>query len=472
MPRPQLTYLGFRETTVRSTPQMQNTSKSSFTSVRQDFPVEQKLSVSGSTSDCYQVRLYGKLHFLKRLKPSFRTHPQYVAALQKEFETGYLLDHPHLVRYVSRTDDGVLMEYIDGLTLDEFVRQYPDYLRKRRHADRFLRQLLSVVGYLHDHQIVHLDLKPANIMMTRVGHDVKLIDLGFCYTDTYADTMGRTDKYAAPEQKDGSSLVDARTDIYAIGRILQTLPCARYYNKVIKRCTAQDPAKRFQTTNDILRKIRQIALYHRIILSAVIISTILLLVFWVFFRPQTAATDPATPAAPSSSSQPDSAASSSTTSSSSSSPSPSSSQPVSEVSPSSPSPSPQSIADAPTSPSPSPSTSQPVSVSPTTSSPSSSRSISDADLEKRLKTVITPVFQRVMGSLNDSTWNNHTQMMFSDRSIPLLEQCGDAVRKLWRDLSKKYDIDERSYYLMYSRVLTTMENNLYDRMLKNGRSPQ
>lgn len=454
---------------------MHTSSSSSFTSVHQDLPLEQKLAVGGSTCDCYRVRLYGKLHFLKQLKPSLRTHPQYAAALQKEFETGYLLDHPHLVRYISRTDDGVLMEYIDGETLDEFVRQHPDYLKKRRHADRFLRQLLSVVGYLHDHQIVHLDLKPANIMITRVGHDVKLIDLGFCYTDTYTDTMGRTDKYAAPEQKDGSSLVDARTDIYALGRILQTLPCARYYNKVIKRCTAQSPAKRFQTTDDILRKIRQTTLSRRIILSAIIISAVLLLAFLVFFRPQSPAATPAVPTVTSSPSRPDTTAApsspstsvgvpSSTTPSSPSTSvgSPSSSpQPVSAVSPSSSS-----------STSPSPSISQPVSVAPTSSSPSSSRSISDADLEKRLKTVITPVFQRVMGSLSDSTWNNHTQMMFNDRSIPLLEQCGDAVRKLWRDLSKKYDIDERSYYRMYSRVLTTMENNLYDRMLKNGRSPQ
>ncbi len=457
---------------------MQTSSSSSFTSAQQEPLAGQKLAVTGSTCDCYRVRLYGKLHFLKQLKPSLRTHPQYAAALQKEFETGYLLDHPHLVRYVSRTDDGVLMEYIDGETLDEFVRQHPDYLKNRRHADRFLRQLLSVVGYLHDHQIVHLDLKPANIMITRVGHDVKLIDLGFCYTDAYTDTMGRTDKYAAPEQKDGSSLVDARTDIYALGRILQTMPCARYYNKVIKRCTAQDPAKRFQTTDDILRKIRQTTLSRRIILSAIIISAVLLLAFLVFFRPQSPAAAPAAPAdssfhsqpdsstsiTPSSPSQSDSAASSSTTSSSSSSPAPSSSsspQPVSAVSPSS---SPST--------SPSPSISQPVSVAPTSSLPSSSRSISDADLEKRLKTVITPVFQRVMGSLSDSTWNNHTQRLYNDYTIPLLNQCGDAVRKLWRDLSKKYDIDERSYYRMYSRVLTTMENNLYDRMLKNGRSPQ
>lgn len=237
-------------------------STSSFTGGQPSFPDAELLSVGGTTCQCYRVRLYGKLHFLKRLKPELRTHPQYVAALQKEFETGYSLDHPHLVRYVSKTDDGILMDYVDGETLSQFAENHPDYFKSRKNADRFLRQLLSVVGYLHSHQIVHLDLKPGNILITRVGNDVKLVDLGYCYTDTYIDTMGRTDKYAAPEQLDGSAKVDARTDIYAIGRILQTLPCASYYNKVIRRCTADDPANRYQNVDEVGQTLSPRHSYH------------------------------------------------------------------------------------------------------------------------------------------------------------------------------------------------------------------
>ena len=228
-------------------------STSSFSGGQPTFPDAELLSVGGTTCQCYRVRLYGKLHFLKRLKPELLTHPQYMAALQKEFETGYSLDHPHLVRYISRTDDGILMDYVDGETLSQFAEHHPDYFRSRKNADRFIRQLLSVVGYLHQHQVVHLDLKPANILITRVGNDVKLVDLGYCYADTYTDTMGRTDKYAAPEQLDGSAKVDARTDIYAIGKILQTLPCANKYNKVIRRCTAEDSSKRYQTVDDLTK---------------------------------------------------------------------------------------------------------------------------------------------------------------------------------------------------------------------------
>lgn len=212
------------------------------------------LPLGGTTCDCYQVKLYGKLHFLKRLKPALSTNPLVKAAFDKEFETGYRLEHPNLVRYIScdKQGDGILMEYIDGMTLTRFVATHPSFLEDYNNARRFLQQLLNVVGYLHDHQVLHLDLKPDNILITRIGNNVKLIDLGFCYTDTYTDTMGRTDRFAAPEQLDGSRDVDARTDIYAIGRILQTLPCATMFGDIIDRCTRHDMARRYQSVSEIL----------------------------------------------------------------------------------------------------------------------------------------------------------------------------------------------------------------------------
>ena len=223
---------------------------SEFSDVQLSFPDAELLPFGGSTCDCYRVKLYGKLHFMKRLKPELRTDPRYVSALQKEFETGYRLDHPHLVRYVSKGDDYLLTEYVDGITLGTFVAENPDYFKSVRNTNKFLTQLLDVVGYLHQHQVIHLDLKPSNILMTRIGHDVKLADLGYCYTDTYTDTMGRTDKYAAPEQINGEQ-VDARTDIYAIGKILDTLPLPSIYNKVKDRCLKELPAERFQSTDEI-----------------------------------------------------------------------------------------------------------------------------------------------------------------------------------------------------------------------------
>ena len=114
--------------------------------------------------------------------------------------------------------------------------------------------MLAAVSYLHSHQVLHLDLKPDNILLTRINGDVKLIDLGCCYTDSFPDTTGHTDAFAAPEQLSGG-VVDIRTDIYAIGKILECLPDHTIYNKVIARCTAEDPSDRYQSLEEILRDV-------------------------------------------------------------------------------------------------------------------------------------------------------------------------------------------------------------------------
>lgn len=224
---------------------------SEFSDAQKSFPDAELLPVSGATCDCYRVKLYGKLHFMKRLKPEFSTDPRYVVALQKEFEIGFRLDHPHLVHYVAKGNDYLLTEYVDGQTLGEFVNENPDYFKSVKNTNRFLTQLLEVVGYLHKHQVVHLDIKPSNILITRIGYEVKLTDLGFCYTDGYTDTMGRTDKYAALEQINGSQ-VNATTDIYAIGKIMESLYLPSIYNKVIAKCLQPDPSDRFQSVEDLL----------------------------------------------------------------------------------------------------------------------------------------------------------------------------------------------------------------------------
>ena len=192
------------------------------------------------------------MHFLKRLKPEFANDIRYQETFRKEFETGYRLEHPNLVRYISFSDNSILMEYVDGETLTQRLARYPDYFKDRENADKFVRQLLDVVAYLHSHQVLHLDLKPDNILLTRINDDVKLIDLGYCYTDTFTDTQGHTDSFAAPEQLAGGD-ADVRTDIYPIGRIMQILPCHHIYNKVTARCTQPEPDRRYQTVEELQR---------------------------------------------------------------------------------------------------------------------------------------------------------------------------------------------------------------------------
>ena len=230
---------------------------SSFSVNQLTFDNSERLDVSGATCDCYKVRYYAKLHFLKRLKPEIAGDPRYRALLTKEFEIGFSLEHPNLVRYVNKGDDFILMDYVDGDNLSTFIRRQPDYFRSKANRRKFAEQLLSVIAYLHSHQVVHLDIKPDNIMITRIGHNVKLVDLGFCYNDTFPDTPGHTKGFAAPEQQSGMPHVDERTDIYAIGKVLALIPGGKEFRRIVKRCTLTHPSERFQTVEEIKEKLKK-----------------------------------------------------------------------------------------------------------------------------------------------------------------------------------------------------------------------
>ena len=223
---------------------------SQFSNSQTRFETIEPMDTQGATCDTFRVKLYGKLHFLKRLKAEYANDIRYRESLRKEFEMGYRLEHPNLVRYISLDENSILMEYVDGETLTQRLANNPDYFSNQRHKDKFVRQLLSALQYLHSHQVLHLDLKPDNILLTHIDDDVKLIDLGFCRTDAFVDTQGYTSGFAAPEQLSGGA-VDVRTDIYAFGKILEHLPNHSLYNKVIARCTAKNPSGRYQSVDEV-----------------------------------------------------------------------------------------------------------------------------------------------------------------------------------------------------------------------------
>ena len=251
------------------------------------------LPVSGFICEAYRVKIYGKLHFLKKLKKEHEDNILFREALRKEFEIGFRLEHPNIVRYVSFLDDEILMEYVDGENLLAFLKNHPTYFEDAEHFDKFVGQLLSALQYLHDNQVLHLDLKPENIMLTRIGCDVKVVDLGCCYSDTFVDSTGYTTQYAAPEQLAGRK-VDVRTDIYALGKILELLPHPPIYNKVIKRCLNKDPQNRYQSIADLKAALATRNIVRKIMIwgasIAVVVFAFLLLsfVFNFFSVPNTA----------------------------------------------------------------------------------------------------------------------------------------------------------------------------------------
>lgn len=254
------------------------------------FVDAEPLGESGGTCVCSRVKRYGKWLFVKQLKPELATDPRHVAALRKEFETGYALDHPSLARYVELGDDYLLMDYVDGMPLDRFAHENRAFFRQRDKTERLVLQLLDAVRYLHHHQVLHLDLKPSNILVTHIGHDVKLVDFGFCYTDTFADTAGLSEQWAAPEQLNGGT-VDERTDIFALGRILQSLPLPKSYRHIANRCTVTEPQKRYQSVDQIIGAYKSLKRRWLVVLSvAAVMMTGIAVALWQYSKTEPAST--------------------------------------------------------------------------------------------------------------------------------------------------------------------------------------
>ena len=246
---------------------------------------------NGATSDTYKVLIYGKWHFLKRPKDIYSNNPLYISAFHKEFEIGYTLDHPNVARYVTKGEDNdgvyILIDYIAGFTLTDFIKTNPDYFNDIRNLDKLVSQLLSALKYLHERQILHLDIKPDNILITGVNNDVKLIDFGFSYTDCFSSlAIGKTELYAAPEQLSNGE-IDQRTDIYGFGKIIEYIfsecgsQTTKTYHKLIDKCLYENKDDRFNNANEILSYLLYRSKFKKNITYSIV--TLFMLTICIFF---------------------------------------------------------------------------------------------------------------------------------------------------------------------------------------------
>jgi len=159
-----------------------------------------------------------------------------VARFDREMKAAGAVDHPNVVRALdAREIDGtrlLAMEYVEGLDLNTLVaRTHPISIAD---ACELARQTAQGLDAVHQHGLVHRDVKPSNLMLSRRGQ-VKLLDLGLArlqrerggeeVTGT-AQALGTVD-YMAPEQVGEARSVDIRADIYSLGCTLYKLLAGR-----------------------------------------------------------------------------------------------------------------------------------------------------------------------------------------------------------------------------------------------------
>ncbi len=268
---------------------------SSFENISDVFTAHSEIA-AGEFNCLYKAQRYGKWYVLKGLKPEFRNSAVHQELLAKEFELGIKMNHPHIAQTVGKETDPlagpcIVMEYVDGVTLKEFLQTNPSAKTRLKIA----QELLSAMAYFHGLQIVHRDLKPDNILITRNGHNVKLIDFGLADSDYHGvlKQPAGSDRYAAPEQKEGKVAIDCRADIYAFGHILRQLFPHRY-SAIYRKCVQFDRNKRYNNAEEILKQLHRVQRRTPILLILTLLLCVIagLLTLW---RHQLSQHDESTP---------------------------------------------------------------------------------------------------------------------------------------------------------------------------------
>ena len=250
---------------------------------------------AGGMSIVYKARCHrlNRNVAIKVLKPEFANDKSFVTKFRIEAQASAGLSHPNIVNVYDVYDDEgiyfIVMELVDGITLKEYIQE-----NGRLSMDRaidFAIQIASGLEAAHESHIIHRDIKPQNIIVSRTGN-IKVTDFGIAKAATSntltSGAMGSV-HYISPEQARGG-FSDERSDIYSLGITMyemvtgrvpfegdnnvsvalmhiqsEMIPPRQYYpdiyssfEKIILKATQKKPERRYLTASALIADLKRV----------------------------------------------------------------------------------------------------------------------------------------------------------------------------------------------------------------------
>lgn len=191
---------------------------------------------------------------IKMLHPHLVKSENIKTRFLKEARTQAILDHPNITKVIDfvKNEHGlfIILEYVEGEPLNDFLFKTKGLLPEKE-ANHYMVKILEAVGYAHDKNVVHRDLKSANIMVTP-NKGIKIMDFGIAKLANETMSLTKTGSrlgsplYMSPEQVTNGT-VDFRSDIYSLGVVYHEMLTGtpvydqntttefEIYNKIVKQ---------------------------------------------------------------------------------------------------------------------------------------------------------------------------------------------------------------------------------------------
>ncbi len=182
---------------------------------------------AGGMAIVYKAKdlLLNRVVTIKVLRDQFVTDDDFIRRFRREAQSAASLSHPNIVSIYDVGKDGdleyIVMEYIEGRNLKEIIREFAPLTTEQ--TLNLARQLGEALSHAHEHNIIHRDIKPQNILITEDGR-AKVTDFGIARavsaaTVTHTGDIVGSVHYLSPEQAKGI-LSNEQSDIYSLGIII------------------------------------------------------------------------------------------------------------------------------------------------------------------------------------------------------------------------------------------------------------
>jgi serine/threonine protein kinase len=251
----------------------------------------------GGMAVVYKARckLLDRFVAVKILRPEFTNDEEFVKRFRIEAQSAASLSHPNIVSIYDVGHEGnihyIVMEYIDGITLKEYI-SHEGFL-KWKQAVNIAIQICSAIEQAHRNHIVHRDIKPHNILLTKDGI-AKVTDFGIARavsssTITMVGSTIGSVHYFSPEQARGG-FIDEKSDLYSLGIALYEMVTGKVpfdgdtpvaialkhiqnqakqpveinksipkgVNDIIMRAIKKEQSQRYRTASDMLRDLYRV----------------------------------------------------------------------------------------------------------------------------------------------------------------------------------------------------------------------